>query len=117
MKIEEQDCFRIDSRNVLFVWTDIDTGEKRYEVQGQTFVNVKTPQGVSQAPVHFKFEIEAKNIQQAAEQFDARLKEEADKAARQFVDNLNAQQRKIQVAREDQIIQLRSDRMKRNGSL
>lgn len=115
MKLEEQKIIRIDGANVLSIWTDIETLEERYEVRGQTSVNVQTQQGVVPAPVQFMFMIEAKNLAEAAEQLPVRLQEETDKAVRQFIETINAQQRKIQVAGGDQVIQFRKDAPRRNG--
>jgi len=117
MKLEEQKLVLIDGKSILQVWTDLKTGEERYEVHGQTAVNVKTPQGMTQAQVPFKFIIEAEDIHSACVQLEERIQEEADRAVREFIGKINAQQQKIQVAREDQVIQIRKDLMRRNGNL
>jgi hypothetical protein len=117
MKIEEQHLIRVDGGHVMSEWTDLETGAKRYEVSGHVDVNLQTPQGPARAPVQFGYGIEAENLQGACEQLVAGFQAEADKAVKAFIANLSANQRRIQVAREDQVLQIRKDRMGRNGSL
>jgi len=115
VKIEEQQVVRVDGKSVLTVWTDIETGAVRYEVAGQAVVNVQTPQGVAQAPVPFTFQILAENLPDACKDLDARIQEAAGKATMEFIANINAQQKRIQVPRGDQIIQFQRDPSRPNS--
>jgi len=104
MKIEEHRQVRIDGENILSEWADIATGEKRYEADGQISIRVHGPQGVNAVPVRFHFAIEASSIAEAAEKFGATLQEAGKKAEEAAIHQINANEKKIQIARGDQLI-------------
>ena len=116
MKLEEQRVIKIDGENAMLIWTDMETGEERYEGEGQTAINVHGPQGIQVIPVGFRFAVEAISIAEAAAKFAEELQAAGKRAGNEAIEKIKAQQRKIQVPGEDQIIQIGRDRMRRNGS-
>lgn len=104
MTLEEQRIIRIDGEQILQVWTDIDTGEERYEGCGQVPIQVNGPMGEQTIPVNFKFKVHAETVIDAAAKFHEELQGAAERAAKEAVDKINGNQRKIQVPGHDQII-------------
>ena len=115
MKLEEQRIIRIDSGNIMQVWTDIENGEERFEGNGQVPIQINSPQGMQTFPVNFQFTVDGNSLEDAAAKFNEALQSAGKRTATEAVEKINASGRKIQVPGHDQIIPFGKDRMRRNG--